>query len=123
MSVYTPWLRKWIVLVNDRESYLASSLKPDKNPPSAGRDFPKLFSQNNPPAPASHSLSQDDQTRFASLWPAGEHSAQERLHKFCEEKIQDYALHRSQPGLEASSCMSVHLSQGTISSRVCIRQA
>jgi len=123
MSVYTPWLRKWIVKVQEIKGVLAASPKPFENPPSTRKEFAKLFSGKIPPAPLSHCLSEVDRRHFASLWPAGEHAARERLQKFCNEKIQDYALHRSAPGLEASSCMSVHLSQGTISARSCIRQA
>jgi deoxyribodipyrimidine photo-lyase len=89
----------------------------------ARNEFSSVFSQTIPPAPSSHALSENDQKRYAALWPAGEHAAQERLEKFCRERISDYALHRSQPGLDASSCMSVHLSQGTISARACIRSA
>ena len=123
MSVYSPWLRKWIPLVQGNDAYLFSSPKPSYNPPSIKQDFPHLFSQNIPPAPLSHAISENDQKRFASLWPAGEHAAQERLEKFCREKISDYALYRSEPGSDVSSCMSVHLSQGTISARACIRLA
>lgn len=123
MSVYSPWLRKWIPLVQGSDSYLGVSPKPSNNPPSIRQNFPNLFSQPIPPAPKSHAMSESDQKQFASLWPAGEHAAQERLEKFCRERISDYALHRSEPGLEASSCMSVHLSQGTISARACIRLA
>lgn len=123
MSVYSPWLRKWIVKVQDDSSYLSPSPKPERNPPSIRQEFSELFSEELPAAPGSHSLPEHDRKKFASLWPAGEHSAEERLEKFCRERIQDYALHRSEPGLDASSCISVHLSQGTISARECIRQA
>jgi deoxyribodipyrimidine photo-lyase len=123
MSVYSPWLRRWIPLVQGNDSYLFTSPKPTPNPSSIRQDFPNLFFEDIPPAPPSHAMSDNDQKRFASLWPAGEHAAQERLEKFCRERISDYALHRSEPGLEASSCLSVHLSQGTISARQCIRLA
>jgi deoxyribodipyrimidine photo-lyase len=123
MSVYSPWLRKWIVRVQEDDSYLAPSPKPDRNPQSIRHELNALFSEPVPTAPSSHSIPEDDRKKFASLWPAGEHSAQERLDKFCRERIQDYAQHRSEPGLDATSCMSVHLSQGTISARACIRQA
>jgi deoxyribodipyrimidine photo-lyase len=123
MSVYSPWLRKWIVRVQDDDSHLTPSPPPAHNAESVRKEFSSLFSQTIPPAPASHALPENDQKRYASLWPAGEHAAQERLEKFCRERISDYALHRSQPGLDAGSCMSVHLSQGTISARACIRSA
>ena len=123
MSIYSPWLRKWIPLVQGNDSFLFASPKPMSNPSSIRQEFPKLFSESIPSAPSSHAMSESDEKRFASLWPAGEHAAQERLEKFCQERISDYALRRSEPGLEASSCMSVHLSQGTISARQCIRLA
>jgi deoxyribodipyrimidine photo-lyase len=123
MSVYTPWFRKWIVKVQDDPLYLLASPKPDKNPLSTRLEFTSLFGESIPTAPSSHFLPKDDRKKFVSLWPAGEHEAKARLEKFCEERIQDYALHRSEPGLDATSCMSVHLSQGTISARACIREA
>jgi deoxyribodipyrimidine photo-lyase len=123
MSVYSPWLRKWIVRVQDDGSYLSPSPKPERNAVLARKEFSSLFTEIVRSAPSSHALPEPDQKRFAALWPAGEHAAIERLEKFCRERISNYALHRSQPGLDASSCMSVHLSQGTISARACIRLA
>jgi deoxyribodipyrimidine photo-lyase len=123
MSVYTPWLRRWVVKVHDDPSHLIPCPKPDRNPSHTRQDFISLFSTKVLAAPSSHSLPEDDRKRFAALWPTGEPAAKERLEKFCTERIQDYALHRSEPGLDASSCMSVHLSQGTISARACIRAA
>jgi deoxyribodipyrimidine photo-lyase len=123
MSVYSPWLRKWIAMIHGDDSHLSPSLAPQENDPMISENFPSLFSEFVPNAPTSHSLPSEERKKFAALWPAGEHAAQRRLEKFCRERIQGYALHRSEPGLEATSCMSVHLSQGTISARACIRQA
>jgi len=123
MSVYSPWLRKWIAIIHGEDSHLSPSPAPQENDPTISEKFSSLFSDSIPKAPTSHSMPSEDRKKFAALWPAGEHAAQERLEKFCRERIQGYALHRSEPGLEAGSCMSVHLSQGTISARACIRQA
>lgn len=123
MSVYSPFLRKWIPKIQNDSSYLNASPKPSNNPPGTRQKLPHLFSEQIPSAPSSHALPKDDQKRFAALWPAGEHEAQARLEKFCREKIKEYATHRSEPGLDASSCLSVHLSQGTLSARACVRQA
>jgi deoxyribodipyrimidine photo-lyase len=123
MSVFSPFLRKWVSKILDDSSYLSPSQKPAKNPTSAKGEFRQLFSTDIPRAPSSHSLSEGDQKRFAALWLAGEHEAQARLEKFCAEKIHDYATHRSEPSSDSSSCLSVHLSQGTLSARACIRHA
>ena len=123
MSVFSPWLRKWIALVHEQHTYLEPSPKPSKNQPGLRKSQTGLYDQPIPEAPDSHKLAKEDRERFAALWQAGEHAARERLTEFCNKKIHDYALHRSEPGAEASSCLSVHLSQGTISARECIRQA
>ena len=123
MSVYSPWFRKWIALVQADPSSLEPSPKPTRNPSSFLQSHKVTYDQAIPEAPDSHKLAPEERNRFAALWPAGEHAARERLIKFCNEKIHDYALHRSEPGAEATSCLSVHLSQGTISARACIRQA
>jgi len=123
MSVFSPWSRKWISKIYEDQSYLSVSSKPCKNPPTTRQEFQDLFSEPIPNAPSSHSLSETDQEKFSALWPAGEHAAQERLEEFCREKIQDYALFRSEPNLNAGSGLSVHLSQGTLSARSCIRHA
>jgi deoxyribodipyrimidine photo-lyase len=123
MSVYSPWFRKWIALVQEQASYLDPSQKPSSNPSDFHESHKQMFKQAIPDAPESHSLAPAERERFAALWPAGEHAAKERLVKFCNERIRGYALHRSEPGAEATSCLSVHLSQGTISARACIRQA
>ena len=120
MSVFSPFLRKWIFRIHDDNSYLSASPKPAKNPASAKEDFARIFQEDVPSAPSSHSLSESDQKRFAALWPAGEHEALARLEKFSVEKIHDYATHRSEPASDATSCLSVHLSQGTLSARTCI---
>ena len=73
--------------------------------------------------PSSHLLSDADKKHFAALWPAGEHVANERLEKFCLELIKEYAHNRSTPALDSTSRISVHLSQGTVSARACVRQA
>jgi len=123
MSIYSPWFRKWIAAIHANETYLARSPVPNANSPPIREEFKSIFSEQIPRAPPSHSLSDVDQKHFGALWPAGEHAARERLEKFCSEMIQGYALHRSEPGSEATSCLSVHLSQGTISARTCIRLA
>ena len=123
MSVYTPWFRKWVALVHAHPSSLDPSPRPTKNPSDFLQSHKDTCNQAIPEAPDSHKLAPEERNRFAALWPAGERAAQERLIKFCNEKIHDYALHRSEPGAEATSCLSVHLSQGTISARACIRQA
>lgn len=123
MSVYTPWFRKWVDKIHDEESYLFPSPIPDTNPLSTREEFRSVFAEEIPPVPSSHLLSEADKNHFAALWPAGERVAKERLEKFSLEIIKEYARHRSTPALDSTSRISVHLSQGTVSARACVRQA
>jgi deoxyribodipyrimidine photo-lyase len=109
--------------IREDNSCLSSSLKPVKNPATARQEFGEVFSVTIPDAPQSHALGEAEQKKFTALWPAGEHAALERLEKFCCESIHQYADNRSEPGADASSHLSVHLSQGTISPRTCVRLA
>ncbi len=57
------------------------------------------------------------------MWPPGEHEAQVRLAKFCDERIGGYQARRNFPAEGATSNLSVHFASGTLSARTAIRHA
>ena len=85
--------------------------------------FAKLFDCTIPSAPSNKSLSSVETTRFRSLWPAGEHEAQNRLSKFLKERINGYKDNRNFPWGNTTSVISPHLAAGTLSARDCVRAA
>lgn len=122
-AVYTPWYRTWVAHVHENLDLLELFDPPSKNPVTARKDFAKLFDVAIPEAPKNKSLSAEETKRFRSLWPCGEHEASHRLDKFCQEMIGSYHKERNIPGDNGTSCLSVHLSSGTISARTCVRTA
>ncbi|KAI9648188.1 DNA photolyase phr1 [Ciborinia camelliae] len=122
-AVYTPWFRSWVAHVHKNMNLLTLFDAPEKNPPSARKNFAKLFETKIPEAPANKSLTDEEKKRFRSMWPAGEDAAHERLAKFADEKINKYKEDRNLPALSSTSSLSVHLSNGTLSARTAIRTA
>ncbi|QUC17400.1 uncharacterized protein UV8b_01641 [Ustilaginoidea virens] len=122
-AVYTPWYRAWVAHVHDNLDLLELYDPPCKNPSSSRKKFKALFDCSIPDAPANKELSAAEKKRYHSLWPCGEHAAMQRLHKFCEERIGSYSNKRNIPSDDGTSCLSVHLASGTLSSRTCVRTA
>ncbi|KAF4124990.1 deoxyribodipyrimidine photo-lyase [Geosmithia morbida] len=123
-AVYSPWFRAWLAHVHDNLGLLELREPPVANPKSARKDFAKLFGCTIPAPPKDKSFISDEQKkRMHSLWPSGEHEALARLETFCKRKIGEYADARNTPSADGTSCMSVHLASGTVSSRTCIRTA
>lgn len=122
-AVYSPWYRTWVAHVHTNLGLLEEFERPVRNPASARKNFGKLFGSAIPEAPAGKKLSLEDAKRYRSLWPAGEHEAQKRLGKFCEERIGSYGAKRNFPAGNGTSSLSVHLASGTLSARACIRAA
>lgn len=122
-AVYSPWFRSWVAHIHDNLDLLELCEPPSKNPSSARKTFKKLFDCPIPDAPKNKALSAEEKKRYRSFWPAGEHEAWNRLDKFCQEKISGYAEGRNIPSANGTSCLSVHLSAGTISGRTCVRTA
>ena len=122
-AVYSPWFRAWIAHIHENLDLIELFDPPEKNPSSARKTFKGLFDCPIPDAPESKSLTDEEKKRFRSFWPAGEHEASDRLDKFCEEAIGQYHNKRNIPSDNGTSCLSVHLSSGTISSRTCVRTA
>lgn len=122
-AVYTPWYRSWMAHIHENLDLLEIYDRPEKNPDAARRTFKTLFDCQIPDAPKNKQLSDEERKRFHDLWPCGEHEAKSRLDKFCEEAVVNYHNRRNIPGDNGTSCLSVHLASGTISSRTCVRTA
>ena len=122
ISIYSPWHRKWCAHLNQRPKQLDEFPRPSKNPSSTRNRFGSLFASSIPEAPASKQLSAEDKTKFANMWPAGEHEAHARLQKFISQRVTKYHETRNQPGGNGSSVLSPHLSAGTIAARTCVRE-
>ncbi|PHH87021.1 hypothetical protein CDD83_9415 [Cordyceps sp. RAO-2017] len=122
-AVYSPWYRSWMAHVHDNLDLLELYEPPAKNPDGARKKFKKLFDCAVPDAPENKRLSQEEKKRFRALWPCGERAAEERLRKFCEERIGSYHNKRNIPADDGTSSLSVHLASGTISARTCVRTA
>ena len=119
-AVYSPWFRAWVAYLHSHPDHLKIYDAPNKNPSSARKKFDRLFSSAIPEAPKVKSLNLEEKTRFASLWPAGEHEARARLTKFLEEKVRAYKDTRNFPAANSTAIISVHLSAGTLSARSAI---
>ncbi|GKT64229.1 deoxyribodipyrimidine photo-lyase [Colletotrichum tofieldiae] len=122
-AVYSPWFRAWVRHVHENLDLLELYDPPAKNPPSAREKFNKLFDTEIPDEIVDRKLDDDQRKRFRAFFPAGEHEAQNRLEKFCEEKVGQYHNKRNIPSDSGTSNLSVHLASGTISSRTCVRYA
>ena len=122
-AVYSPWLRSWLAYLKTHPHQLNLFDPPTQNPPSVRRDFASLFGIAIPPAPPNKQLTPEEKQRFASLWPAGEHEAHARLHKFITEKIRAYKETRNFPSANSTAIISVHLASGTVSVRTAIATA
>ncbi len=122
ISIYSPWHRKWCAYLNQNPGALAGFPPPSKNPLITRQKFEDLFASNIPEAPSSKQLPEEEKTKFASMWPAGEEEAHARLQKFISQRVTKYHETRNQPGGNGSSVLSPHLSAGTIAARTCVRE-
>ena len=122
-SVYTPWFRAWVAHVHSQQTLLDLFDPPSKNPDSARKNFAKLFERRIPDAPNNKKLTDEEKKRFRSMWPAGEHEAQQRLLKFADERIGTYQSRRNFPAQAGTSSLSVHFASGTLSARTAVRTA
>jgi deoxyribodipyrimidine photo-lyase len=62
-------------------------------------------------------VSDEERKRIRGLWPAGHEAGMDRLQHFLNEKVSDYADHRSEPARDPSSRLSAYFSAGIISVR------
>jgi deoxyribodipyrimidine photo-lyase len=122
-SVYTPWFRSWVAHLHKNPSLLNLVEEPMRNAVNAREKYGELFESLIPHAPDNKKLSAEEKERFSSMWPPGEHDAQERLIKFADQRIGEYQVHRNFPAEQATSSLSVHLTSGTLSARTAVRTA
>lgn len=122
-AVYSPWFRAWIAYLHSHPDQLELFEPPEKNPPSTRNDFVDIFERGIPEAPENKKLTPEETTRFRSLWPPGEHEAQERLVEFLKQKASKYKEMRNYPAGKTTAVISVHLAAGTLSARSAVASA
>lgn len=122
-AVYSPWYRAWIRYLDSHPRHLDPYPSPTNNPPSCRQKYAILFESHIPEAPRNKALNDEEKKRYRSLWPAGEHEAQERLRKFVDQRIGRYKEQRNLLADEVTSKLSVHLSSGTLSARSIVAAA
>lgn len=121
-SVYSPWFRSWVSHIHSDPECLLGFDAPSRNPSVARAKFAHVFEMSIPSAPSNKSLTEEERVRFKSMWPAGEHEAQERLEKFLSEKVGKYKDMRNFPAANSTAVLSVHFSTGTLAARTAIRR-
>ena len=122
-SVYSPWFRAWVKHLHEHPHLLEAHDDPSPNPESARTKFKDVFLSAVPSAPTNKTLPEEDRKRLTSLWPAGEHEAQQRLERFLQEKVLKYKDTRNFPFSNSTSLLSVHFSSGTLAARTAVRAA
>lgn len=123
-SVYSPWYRAWLAHLHANPEALTAFPSPHANAASARETLAPLFGCAVPSAPGNKTLAtEEEKTRFARLWPAGEHEALARLDKFITSRVGRYAGARNQPAENGTSSLSVHFSAGTLAARTAVRRA
>ena len=122
-AVYSPWYRAWMAYIHAHPDQLHIFSPPSPNPPSAREDHKDIFNHHVPEAPENVKLAEDQMRKFRSMWPSGEHEAQERLDKFLREKVTKYKDTRNFPAANSTAILSVHFASGTLSARTAVARA
>jgi deoxyribodipyrimidine photo-lyase len=105
IKVFTPFKKKWLAFCHD-----FIELKTLPVPHKIKHAFAE---SNSIPKALPHFVSDIPE----DLWPAGAHHAHTLLQKFMTQHIDDYAVARDVPGLDATSHLSPYLAQGVLSVR------
>lgn len=63
------------------------------------------------------------ESKWSSLWPAGEDEAHDRLNKFVEGHIKEYDIKRDIPSVDGTSQLSPYLAVGALSTTQCMQAA
>jgi deoxyribodipyrimidine photo-lyase len=122
-AVYTPWFRSWVAYLHGHPKDLDLYDMPFMNPPTTKKTYEALFNSLIPSAPENKTLSEDEKTRFRSLWPPGEKEAHLRLTNFLKERIGRYKEARNIPSEIGTAVLSVHFAAGTLSARTAVNKA
>ena len=122
-AVYSPWYRAWKNHIHNHPHILNGFEPPAANPATAKHTYRDLFEAGIPEAPETKRLTEEEKSRFKSLWPAGEYEAIDRLNKFIRERVGNYNEARNLPAANATALLSVHFAAGTLSPRTAVRMA
>jgi deoxyribodipyrimidine photo-lyase len=122
-AVYSPWFRQWVSHLHAHPHLVNERPMPLKNPPGFREKYATLFNTPIPDLPESKSLTDEEQTRFHALWPAGEAAALDRLERFLTEKVAKYQATRNFPSLNSTGRVSAHHAAGTLAARTSVRLA
>lgn len=129
-SVFTPWYRSWIThldsLQENGQDPFHDYTSSHENPPAVHDDdfLKELFGDSNkvPPIPESHKLTPSQQQYFDEHWTFGEHHAYDELLRYIQStEIKQYNDLRNNILTAATSQLSHHLANGSISARSIIR--
>lgn len=109
-SVFTPYKKAWIKIVQDQGFRVNPAPKAQADTGFTPTAVPGVFEGfESPVEPA--------------LWPAGEKAAAKRLEQFIAGQIKGYKDDRDSPSLDATSRLSPYLVAGAISPRQCLAAA
>lgn len=116
-TVFTPFRKRWIALLEEDPGQLAPEPRPAALERAVyGADpVPGRFDGFDLDAGLAETL--------AETWPAGEEEAERRLERFRRSAIDDYADDRNRPSLDGTSRLSPYLAVGAISARRCLHLA
>ena len=105
-QVFTPFYKRWLQLLQQTrpEPYPALSENPESTVETAGRP-------ENLQYPDWAGEFRED------LWPADNETIQQRLLRFCQQKVQHYDQQRDFPAIPATSQLSPYLALGAIGPR------
>ncbi|KAJ3931098.1 MAG: DNA photolyase, FAD-binding/Cryptochrome [Lentinula lateritia] len=147
-SVYSPYQRKWISILNDnQDQYLTEYPDPHPNVDGIREDteLSKLFECEVPKFVPGFEMEDNDKQTMATVWPAGEEVALQILNHFLHTKsrtsqmgaanpvaegaessdkasrIMKYGQDRDNADRDTTSRLSPYLSAGVISIRECVR--
>ena len=115
--MFTPYHRAWLAEVKANPSLIDAVSAPSKNPSSAKSQLKKLFDSKPPSPPQEKQFKyQEERDRIRSNYPAGHDQGIQRMQDFVNNKIEDYAAHRSNPSI-GTSRMSAYWNTGIVSVR------
>ncbi|KAJ3854237.1 DNA photolyase, FAD-binding/Cryptochrome [Lentinula lateritia] len=145
-SVYSPYQRKWISILNDnQDQYLTEYPDPHPNVDGIREVLSKLFECEVPKFVPGFEMEDNDKQTMATVWPAGEEVALQILSLFLHTKsrtsqmgaanpvaegaessdkasrIMKYGQDRDNADRDTTSRLSPYLSAGVISIRECVR--
>jgi deoxyribodipyrimidine photo-lyase len=145
-SVFSPYFKQWIEIINKNGDYLKESPSPHSNPESVrhSEPFKNLFECSIPKELEGFTVDSEFREHLESAWPAGEEAAQKVLDRFLETKpckgqltlekafsgtkrssessrVHEYGQERDRIDGDSTSRISPYLALGVISSRHCVR--